>query len=58
MVLVSVYGIDPQVEQSLDGHYFSLISILFPNISSRQEQFWVKNIEMSVWLHPPNRALA
>ena len=28
MVLVIVYGVDPQVGQSLDGHFFSLYSIL------------------------------
>ena len=50
--IVSVYGMDLQVAQSLDVLSFSLCSTLCPHISFIQEQFWVKNLEMSVWLHP------
>jgi hypothetical protein len=56
--LVSVYGMDLHVGQLLDGHFFSLFSRLCPNISFRQEQFWVKNMEMSGWPHPSHRNLA
>ena len=45
--LVTVYGMDPQVAQSLDGFSFNLCFTLCPCISFRQEPFWVKNLEMS-----------
>ena len=35
--------------QSLDGHFFSLCSILCPCISFRKEPFWVKNLEIGGW---------
>ena len=37
--------------QSLDGLSFSLCSTLCPCISFRQEQFWVKILEMGRWPH-------
>ena len=37
-----IYGMDPQVGQSLDSLSFILCSTLCPCISFRQEQFWVK----------------
>ena len=40
---------DPQVGQSLDGLSFSLCSTLCPCISFRQEQFWVKFLDMCGW---------
>jgi hypothetical protein len=40
------------MKQSLDDLCFNLCSTLCPHISFRQEQFWVKNLEMSVWHHP------
>jgi hypothetical protein len=50
-VLVSACGMDPQVGQSLDGLSFSLCSTLYPSISFRQEQFWVKILEVGGWPH-------
>jgi hypothetical protein len=44
--LVSACGMDLQVGQSLDGLSFSLCSPLSSRISFRQEQFWVKILEM------------
>ena len=55
MELVSACGMDSQVRQSLDGLSFSLCSILCPFISFRQEQFWVKILEMGRWPHPSTR---
>jgi hypothetical protein len=46
--LISAFGMDAQVGQSLDGLSFSLCSTLCPCISVRQEQFWVKVLEMYV----------
>jgi hypothetical protein len=40
--LVSTYGIDPQVVQSLESLCFSLCSTFCPFISFRQEQFGLK----------------
>jgi len=37
---------------SLNGLWISLCSTLFPCISFRQEQFWVKILAMGGWLHP------
>ena len=56
--LVTVYGMDPQVGQSLNGLSFSLCSTLCPSIPFRQEPFWVKNLEISGWPHPLTRGLA
>ena len=56
--LVSVYGMDPKMGQSLDGLSFSLCSKPCPCISFRQEQFWVKNLEMNAWPHSPTGVLA
>jgi hypothetical protein len=50
--LVSAYGMDPQVEHCLDVLSFSLCSTLCPCISFRQEQLWVKILEMGGWPHP------
>jgi hypothetical protein len=50
---VTVYGIDPQVGQSLDGLSFTLCYIICPHIFFIQESFWVKNLKMSGWTHPP-----
>jgi hypothetical protein len=47
--IVTACGMDPQVGQSLDGLSFSLCSALCPCISFRQEQFWVKILEMGGW---------
>jgi hypothetical protein len=47
--VVSACGMDPQVEQSLDGLSFSLCSTLCPCISFRQEQIWVKFLDMGGW---------
>jgi hypothetical protein len=44
--LLSAHGMGPQVGESLDGLSLSLCSILCPYISLRQEQFWVKILEM------------
>jgi len=46
-----------QVGQSLNDLSFSLCSILCLCISFRQEQFWIKNLEVSEWLHPQTRGL-
>ena len=43
---------DPQVGQSLDSLSFILCSTLCPCISFRQEQLWVKILEMGGWPHP------
>jgi len=51
------YGMDPQAGQSMDGLSFSQCSTLCLNISFRQEQFWVKNLEMSGWHYPPTGGL-
>jgi hypothetical protein len=56
--LVSIYGMDPQVGQSLDSLSFSLCFTLWPHISFRQEPFWVKNFEMNEWPHPKLGALS
>jgi hypothetical protein len=60
--IVTRFGVciwmDPLVGQSLDDLSFSLCSTLCPCISFRQEQFWVKNLEMSGWPHPLTRGLA
>jgi hypothetical protein len=44
--LVSVYGMDPQVEQSLDGLPFHLCYTFCPCISYIQQQFRVKIFEI------------
>jgi hypothetical protein len=41
-----------QVGQTLDGLSFSLCSTLCSCISFRQEQFWVKILEIVGWPHP------
>jgi hypothetical protein len=56
-VWCQVYGMDPQVRQSPDGLFFCLCFTLWPCNFFRQEPFWVKNLEMSVWSHPSIRAL-
>jgi hypothetical protein len=53
--LLSTYGLDPQVGQSLDGLSFSLCSTLCLCISFRQEQFRVKIFEKDGWSYPSNR---
>jgi hypothetical protein len=47
-------GMDHKVEWSLYGLSSTLLQFC-PCISFEQEQFWVKNFEMDVWLHPSNR---
>jgi hypothetical protein len=41
-----------KVEWSLDGLSFRFCPILYPCISFRLEQFWVKIFEMAGWPHP------
>jgi hypothetical protein len=53
--LVSSDGMDPQVGQSLNGLSFSICSTFCPCTSFRQEQFWVKILEMCGWPHPSSR---
>jgi hypothetical protein len=43
---VSADGMDHQVEQSLDGLFFSICSILCPYIPFRLEKFEVKILEI------------
>jgi hypothetical protein len=52
--LVTVYGMDHQVGQSLDSLSFSLCTTLCSCIFFRQEQFWVKFFEMGGCPHPSN----
>jgi hypothetical protein len=47
--IVTVYGMTPQVGQSLNGLFFSLCFTLSTLIFFRQETFWDKNLEMIVY---------
>jgi hypothetical protein len=53
---VSACGMDPQMGQFLEGFSFSFCFTLCPCISFRQEQFWVKILEIGEWTHPSTRA--
>jgi hypothetical protein len=46
LAILSAYGMDLQVGKSPDGLSFSLCFTLSLYISFRQEQFWVKILEM------------